>query len=266
MRKIIVFIVFVVFAYFVFQFGILKSQEDQFDVYHYVDGFDSLDRDYWFVGEWETHKSAFSKVFLEDGVLTIPVKETDRGPYVLSEPILVGDREILKIKRRVKVHYGSDYFAGGLVIFETDDNTFRPDPNVGLPFGNALILVEYAHDVQEGTERPGRDNFRLLAPDWKLNKNYVLAEPIYDEWFIEELTYNTYTGRVTYEINDKAYTLRSLALTKDYIRIWMHAYGSFTGHQVQVDYMDITLTYPEVEAIEAEKLKKDEAKESDESN
>ncbi|MCK8061706.1 MULTISPECIES: hypothetical protein [unclassified Fusibacter] len=268
MRKILVFLVFIIFSYLIYtnvSFDELSIKKNELDIVTYFDGFETLDREMWYVGEWETHESAYNKVFLEDNVITIPVKETDRGPYLLSKPIPLDGKDIIKIKRRTRIKYGSDYFAGGLVVFETDQDDFKPDSRRGLPFGNAVILVEYAHDQSVDTQRPGTDAFRLLAPDWETNKNYVLAEPIFDEWFVEELIINTYNGRVTYIINGKDYTLKSIALTKPYIRIWMHAYGEYTGHQVEIDYFELKLTTPENESIERDMLKEDKDKEKEDS-
>jgi hypothetical protein len=267
MRKIIVFLVFVVSAYFIYtnvSFDDLAIKRQELDIITYFDGFEVLDREMWYVGEWETHESAYNKVFLSDNIIKIPVNETDKGPYLLSKPIALGEKEIIKIKRRTKLKYGSDYFAGGLVVFETDQEEFKPDARRGLPFGNAVILVEYAHDQNENTQRPGTDVFRLLAPDWETNKNYVLAEPIFDEWFVEELIINTYTGRVSYILNDKVYSIKSIAITKPYIRIWMHAYGEYTGHELEIDYFELKLTDPENESLEKDLLK--EEKEEEKSN
>jgi len=249
MKKIIVFAIFAALAYSIFSADIKESQIEKIPVTIY-DSFQKINREMWFVGEWETFFSAFHKVIIDDGVLEIPVNEVDRGPFLISRPIEVGDKGVIKIKRKTLVHYGNNQFTGGFAVFETNSEDFIPskDQEGNHNFGNALVLVEYVHD--EDSNRPGRDTFRVLAPDWDDNKNYVLAEPIFNKWFIEELTIDKFTGRIVYEINGKEYSLKGRPITSDYIRIFMHSYGKNTGHFIKVDYLETTLTYSDIEEDE----------------
>ncbi|WP_457753381.1 hypothetical protein, partial [Thermococcus sp.] len=73
-----------------------------------TDNFSSLNKNFWFVGEWVTNNGAYDKVRIENGVLVLPVEETDRGPYLLSKPIPVKKGDIVVIERRIYEHYGNE--------------------------------------------------------------------------------------------------------------------------------------------------------------
>lgn len=245
MKKIIVFALFALLAFTVFRLDIKEYQTEKVPETIY-DSFQKLNRSMWFVGEWGTFFSAYDKVIIDDGVLEIPVNEVDRGPFLISKPIPIGDKGIIQIKRKALVHYGNNQFTGGFAVYETNSEDFiaSVDENGRNNFGNGLVLVEYVHD--EDSNRPGRDTFRVLAPDWEDNKNYVLAEPLFNQWFIEELIIDRFTGRIIYKVNGKEYTLKGRPITSDYIRIFMHSYGKYTGHFIKVDYIETTLTYTEL--------------------
>jgi len=249
LKRILVFILFVAVAYGIYTFGFNQTKKIISEPFVLYDGFNQIDRETWYVGEWETHQAAYSKVFVENGIVRLPVNETDRGPYLLSLPILRTGYDLLSIKRRVLVAPANGYFAGGFAVFETDDDRFRPTAQDQLPFGNAGLLIEYAQDPLEMTTRPGEEAIRLLAPNWRDN-NVVTIEPIFGEWFTEEITYDLKNGAVTYKLNDKSYTLKSIPLTKSYIRLWMHSFGHFTGHQISIDYIEVRLTQQGVHADE----------------
>lgn len=254
MKKILFVFIFILGSYALFTYN-FKTRFNTPELPPTIfDGFSVLDRELWYVGEWESHKPAYSKVFFEDGILSIPVNEADKGAYLLSKPIEIGRNERIQIKRVVKIHAGSDYFAGGMALFQTEDVDIRPDITKAMPLGNAGILVEYAKDLLDTNTRPGDVTFRLLAPNWSQDGNYVLIDPIFDEWFTETLTYNVKTGDVVYNIEGKDYTLKSAALSQPYLRIWMHSYGHFTGHEVAVDSIEIK--WLPKEELEQKKTKK----------
>lgn len=241
MKKLIVFLLFIALVWGLYSFRVIKPRESIDIVYR--DSFSSLDTGFWFVGEWQTHKRVPHKIVIEDGALKMAVHETDLGPYLVSKPIPLEGKTVIYIKRKVYQHYGNDAYTGGLALFETDDTKLVPEPrdDTSLNLGNALFLVEYVHDLRENQTRPGTDVFRVLPTDWRVSDGVLLVDPIFDEWYIEEIEYHVNSGKLTYTVNGKAYGTRTQIMKADNFRLFMHAYGAFTGHYVKMEYLDIKL-------------------------
>ncbi len=247
-------IVIIVVAYFGYSFFNAKTHvptDTMIDIKKMRDDFDSIDKNQWYAGEWLTHHLIRDKISVVDGVVSLAVNQNDKAPYLLSKPFELGDYDIIKIKRRVKLHYGSDYFVAGMVVFESDNNNFTPKLDSNLPFGDAVVMVEYAHDFGDNTKRPGEDVIRIMAPDWQVNDNFELAPIVYDTWFTEELIIDN-SGKITYTVNDQTYQLKSSGINAKYFRIWQHGFGAYTGHNVEIDWIEITMTSSENEALEDE--------------
>ncbi len=211
--------------------------------YYQRDEFERVDRDRWFVGEWQTMRSIPEAAVLTNDVLSLPVRETDRGPFLLSEPIPVGEEDVITIRRRVYVHYANDRFTGGFAVFETHEDTLRPvvhdNQNWSSAFGEGVVLVEYVHNYDESSERPGRDIFRVLPPTWEIDHNYAVIEPIFDKWFEEELIIDTRTQTILYRLDGKEYKVTGLPIEAPYLRLFTHAYGQRTGHDIKIDWIEI---------------------------
>lgn len=206
------------------------------------DEFDTIDRDHWYIGEWRTNKPAYEKAVLMDGIVNLKIQETDRGPYLLTEVFEVKDPSVITIKRRAQVNFGNDRFMGGLALLQTDRDQFKPqvvEEGADMAFGNGIVLVEYVHNLDPLSRRPGQDAFRVMMPDWQSDGNYKVLAPIFGQWFEEALIYNTKTGQVVYRLNDKEYTLRGFAMSKKFFRVFMHGYGSGVGHSLKMDWFEV---------------------------
>jgi hypothetical protein len=246
MKKVIVLLAFIAFVFFIY--SIRDKFEDALDFssdeFYNHDDFKKLDEDFWYVGEWKTFDKVTNKVNVDDGILTMEVSETDKGPIMFSKPIEVKEGQVIKISRRAKIHYANDFFTGGLALIETNEISLRPfiEENYGKSgIGFAVALVEYVHNYDEQVVRPGKDTFRLLPPNWMENSNYKLIDPIFDDWFTEELTYDPETGRITYKLNEDEYTLEGLPMDEKNIRVMMHPYGMYTGHSIKIDWFEISI-------------------------
>lgn len=213
----------------------------------YMDEFNYLDREFWYVGEWQTMFKAYNAVDISNDILSVVVNETDRGAFVLSKPIPVKQGDVITIKRRVKMHYANDKFCGGLAIVETSDSALKPmmiDKEWGKSIGNALALVEYVHFYGDNVNRPGNDTFRVMSPNWERSGQYALMDSIFDEWFEEKLVYDSNKNEMTYSYGNEEITLKSIQLNKPYIRVFMHNYGWNTGHVMKIDWVDINIDNP----------------------
>jgi len=242
MRKLGLFIVFllVTVAFIYLNFNPLKYNNPEAS-YYYEDEFDRLNDEFWFVGEWRTTFPAYEKVFIKNGILNIPVNATDRGPFLISKGIPVEKGDIVTVKRRAKLHYANENFTGGLALVQTDNPEIELLSNKGgwsKSIGDALVLVEYVHNYDENSKRPGRDIFRVLPPGWE-NSNYALFEPKFDEWFEEKIVYDTRNLKITYTLNGNSQKVNGLLLDKPYVKVFMHSYGRYTGHYGKVDDFSI---------------------------
>ncbi|NJE75893.1 hypothetical protein [Thermococcus sp. ES12] len=215
----------------------------------FFDDFTDLDTARWFVGEWETNRPAYDKVRIEDGVLVIPVEETDRGPYLASRPIEVNRGDIVVIERKALVHYGNEYFQGELMVYQTNYSGITPPSEISGHwtswFGSFLFGIHYYHyyEPQENYV-PVKDGFALTGPDWRDSGNYVTTEPVWDEWFTERIVYNTENGRVTYYLNGKEVgSVRAASYSSKYVRLFIHSYGWYTGHYTKMDWIKVSVEH-----------------------
>lgn len=208
----------------------------------------SPDRANWYAGEWDSNQDAWSNVFYSEEGLSLKATKTDKIPYLISKPLDIGEKfeGIIRITRRVKMKPAADMFAGGLVLFQTDSSDFSMANVSGLNFGEALFQIEYAANSPKNTKRPGaKDVFRILVPNWEKNELYRLADPIYREFFDEEIIYNTVTGKLVYRAKGEG-ALREVVtdvfkINKKYLRVWMHGYGAFTGHETTIADFEISI-------------------------
>lgn len=208
------------------------------------DEFNTVDRELWYVGEWRTNKPAYEKALIQESVINLKVQETDRGPYMLSEVLEVKEPSVITIKRRAKISYGNNRFMGGMALLQTERDTFKPqivEEGADMGFGNGIVLVEYVHNLDPLTKRPGQDGFRVLMPDWQSDGNYKVLPPIFGEWFEETLIYNTKSGQVVYRLNDDEYTFRGFAMSKKFFRVFMHSYGNGVGHSLKMDWFEVKM-------------------------
>jgi hypothetical protein len=242
MRKAFIVVLFVIAAFLFYSIATHESTPAQMETYRF--DFNEMDKDFWLVSEWETFKRAYDLVKIEDGVLKLSSDTTGVMPYLLSKPLELQSKDVLTIKRRVKISHGNDTFAGGLALYQTTDLDLVPDRTDGSWFtaiGDGIMLLEYSYDLQYESERPGRDVIRFLAADWEYNNNYQLITPIYDEWIDETLIFDMRSNQMIYKLNDKEYKLYSYKLDKSAVRIMMHPYGTGTGNSIDIDYVEVTI-------------------------
>lgn len=219
-----------------------------------IDDFDVIDNEFWYVGSMTDNRELHGFAEFYKGILTLRKTSSGEDLYLLSKPIPVDKKQILTVKRRLKIKPGAEYFSGGLVLFQTNSKTRILDQSQKNPFGSAIGIIEYVYDPSNKSTRPGNKNIRILSPDWKKSGFYELIEPVYNKWFEETLTYNCYTGEMEYFIDNKeVHKIQSPVILDSSIRIWMHAYGNSKTQQIEVDKVEISL-----ENIEEKALKKNE--------
>lgn len=247
MRKFIAFIILIVSvsSFYYLQFKNPLNQQQGEQLFFYEDSCDRLNEEFWFAGEWLTTFDGSKKVDIKNGLLTLAVDEIDRGPFLLSKGIPVKKGDIVTVKRRVKIHYGNEKFTGGFALVQSNEaeaDLVTGSEGWSRSLGEAIAVVEYVHNYDETSERPGRHIFRVMSPLWEVDNEYALLDPKFDEWFEEELVYDTRNMKVTYKLNGETVKINSLLLDKPYVKIFMHSYGQFTGHYTKMDNFSVEVT------------------------
>ncbi len=235
--SVLVFVLFVS-VYFFFLKPMFVTEDE---VVNKVDDFTLMDNEFWYVGSMSDHRELKGQADIEKGVLILKKIATGEDLYLLSKPIPLGKKQILTVKRRIKVNPGKEYFSGGLVFFQTSAKTRLINPAEKHPMGSAFSIIEYVYDPAGSGIRPGTKNIRILSPDWQETKSYELVDPVFNKWFDEEIVYNSYTGQLDYTVNGETYSVFVPIITDDSIRIWMHAYGNSKNQQIEVDNFEIKL-------------------------
>jgi len=236
-------ILLVALAIFLF-YSIIAHEKAPDNIESYRFDFDEMDKEFWLVGEWETFKRSYDLVTMNDGILKVSSDTTGIMPYMLSKPIELQSKDVLTIKRKVKISHGGGTFSGGLALYQTADLDLEPSGTDGSWFtaiGDGIALVEYSYDLVNVSKRPGKDVIRFLASDWEYNDNYQLITPVYDEWIEETLTLDMRSNQIVYKINEKEYKLYSYKLDKNAVRIMMHAFGTDTGNVIEIDWIEVTI-------------------------
>lgn len=239
-------IAIVIFSGLFWYYQITKENTEDMETEIYTYDFDDIDKSAWMVGEWGSNEPDYSLAEITNGI--IKLKTTETIPYMRSKPFEVKNGDVISIKRKLKIEYAENALNAGTILYSSEyENGNLIPQNEILPWGessgNAIVLVEYVHNFNENQERPGKDVFRLLAPDWEVNNNYVLIEPIFDEWFEEEIIFDTRSNKTTYTINGEIFRIYSSVQVDDSMRIMMHPFGNGWGNSMEIDYIEIKIEH-----------------------
>ena len=202
--------------------------------FNYIDNFNDINRSFWYSYRANDHDTAdYSALSIDNGVLIISQDRTDNGPTLISKSIPVDNNSFITIKRRVYLHshisntYGGEdeFFVGGMHIVSSDD-TF------GSSYTELLSTVRYYDYEYQGDW----DTFFLQD---NITENQVTS--IWDNWFDEELTYNTKTNESIYKVNEQVIKVTKEENIGSHIKILMHTYGWWTGHYTKIDNIEISV-------------------------
>jgi hypothetical protein len=163
----------------------------------YKDKFNDINKSFWYIVRmygpngpyWKNNVVDYNSVNISNGIITLNMDRTDDGPVMYSKPIPVKKGDIITITRKVYVHPENRYFTGSLSIVSSD-NTFSIDHNETLA---TIMHYDYSYRGDWNT---------FILNDRDNTSNFL--EPIWNDWFIETLKYNTLTGESIYSINNKA--------------------------------------------------------------
>lgn len=221
-----------------------EKADDVLTVYRFDFDTEEIDRDFWMVGAWETLERNYALARIRDGVLTLSADMAGTMPYMVTRPLAIREKDVITVKRKVRIVADGETFGGGFSMYQTNDLQMIPertDGSWGTAFGDGVALIEYSKDLIHESERPGRDVFRFLAADWSYNDNYVLINPVYDEWVEEKFVFDTRSNQMTYTLGEKSYKLNSYRLDGDGVRFLMHPYGTGAGNRIEIDFIEVTI-------------------------
>lgn len=202
--------------------------------------FSTLDKNLWYVREEKTNRDISDQLSTDGGILDISARETDRNPFLYGKPLALPADAVVRVKRRAKLSYANDYFAGAFYLIACDTPSVLPETG-DLTLGGVLH-INFSYD-------PGRypttKGFVAIGDDAnKPGGNIVIENAPFGEWIEEELIYNSASGSLVYRLNGKDYSVSSVPLSKPYIRVGMHAYGWYTGHKAEVDWLSMSIDSP----------------------
>lgn len=129
-----------------------------------------------------------ARVAEETGIMKLEQNVTDAGGYLQSAMIPFSKDSTISFKRKVKVHYANQYTYHSLVAYLKTDTT--PLFNVGY-----LNTLHYDGSYQS-TALNGIYVTSASGVRTKLNN------PIWDNWFDEEIIYDPITGQFDYKVNN----------------------------------------------------------------
>lgn len=224
-----------------YHFVLAPLMEKQ-QVFYYEDDFNTANKEFWYAASMKDNKELHPKDFIGTH---LNLRKYEAGDiYFLSKPIALGKNQIFRLKRRLRVNPGQEYFAGGLALFQTSTKYRVIDRAEKHPFGSALALVEYVSNPKGLGERPGNHNIRILGPDYQREDNYLLLDPMFNKWFEEELIYSAKDGSLSYSVNGEVETMKVVPLSDKYVRVWMHAFGNSKLQDIEVESIEIEVKNP----------------------
>ena len=178
----------------------------------------------------------------QESMMKVMTTVTDNGGALESAHIPVNNKEPLTITRKVKVHYGNEYFgADGMAIIPIGALTkiFR------ITYGN----MAYAGTIY-GNPNPfcayygffvNRNNSIMGYCYMRVDASPVI-NPIWDTWFDEKIVYYPATGQLEYFMNGEKkmdYNVGILPETVSHIKLGFTASGWWRDHYQYFDNISV---------------------------
>lgn len=214
----------------------------------YTEDFEDLeavDRD-WMVSKYVTLEANPMGVYFENGTIRLVAEETDRVPILSSTPYAIEDAKYITVNAKMKAHFANDKFTGALGLFFTDN----PEKMVELNpdswpanFGRRLVNIEYVNYVYSSSKRIVDKGFVFYTSSAENGSQAQAFEDVeFDQWFMQQFVINLETGEVTCTIDDMTLNGMIDIPEEGYLRIWVHPYGWNTGHEIEIDSLDVYMS------------------------
>jgi hypothetical protein len=219
------------------------NDEDVEVLVKYEESFDEDISDDWLISKYVTLEPSPQGVYYENGTVRLVAEETDRAPILSSTPYAIEDAKYITINAKLKTSFANEYYTGAMGIFFTDSPDMEVEVNAdswSSSFGRRPIQTEYVNYFSDSSRRIIDNGFILYTSSEEHGSNIQAFESgVFNEWFTQQFVINMETGEVTCTINDETLTSMIDIPEESYLRIWVHPYGWFTGHEVVIDSIDI---------------------------
>lgn len=155
-------------------------------------------------------------VGVDGGILKLTMAAGGKGGAVVSTPIPKEPGRLLRVEKRMRVHFADNHFLGRTSILGATD-----------------LDDQYAAFIYARWNE--RNAFVIDLPTGPDTMN-----PVWDRWFTEVLLYDPDTGRYSVTV-DGAQALTSAGRPGDGpFRVGMHPYGWAAGQTVETDWIDVS--------------------------
>ncbi len=204
------------------------------------DEFDAFDRASWYAVEEKTGADAMGRLAASGGALVISTKDVDRNPFVYGKAFPMPASGTVRVTRRARISYANDYFAGGFFLQQADAEI--PKAGVAEPALVGVLHVNFSYD-------PGRypltKGFVAVTDGFKAPGTFATIENApFGQWIEETLVYEPATGKAAYILDGVEYPIAAAPASKPYFRVAMNAYGWYTGHRAEVDWIGVETLAP----------------------
>lgn len=203
----------------------------------FSDEFNSFDQAAWYALEEKTGQSGAHHVSISNDQLVISTTQTDRNPFLYSKAWAIPSSGLLRISRKVRVSYANDYFAGGFYLMQTNSEALQLSQDRKE---EVLVGVMHLNFTYDPGRYPLTKGFVAITPDYKTTGNFAAIENApFGQWVEEVLEYEPATGKARYILNGREYALTSKPADMPWFKVSMNAYGWYTGHKAEVDWIKI---------------------------
>ncbi len=216
-----------------------SAEENILDFYR--DDFDSFDPEFWTVIEEKTGKLIPEQAHFQNGIMSIEAAAADRNPLFHSKPIEAVRGDIIRIKRRALIHPGNEYANISFSLYSTDGTDMSVSKDIKR---EAIAGIQYLDFQYDQGRYPITTGVLMTVPGYKDSGEFKTMKPLFDTWIDEEIEYRTDSGMVKFTINGETAELQGSPMTLPYFRVYMNAYGWYTGHRVDVDYLEVIVESP----------------------
>lgn len=208
----------------------------------------ALDRTIWFAtrGSWKDNFGE-GKAYDASGIvvtgdeITLQADRTDQVAVLYRKPIIVPSGSTVILRRQVYVHAANRKFEACLTAFgvNDDDLSARKPPISECLFNVGYKNFDYETDQNFFALTDGR--VYPPGPGKFAGGTAPTTSPLWDQWFDEEIRYNSRTGETVCLLNGKE-RLRLMArpLTQPKLKLMLHPYGWNTGHFVRIRNLTIS--------------------------
>ncbi len=202
----------------------------------------NLDRKLWYAtrGSWndrfgDGRAYDATGISTSDDEITLNADRRDQVGALYYKPIAVPRGSILVIKRQVFVHAANRKFEGCLTAYGVSDESLSA---VKPAYEQAVFNIGYKNFDYETDQNlfalsDGRSHPR--GPGKFASGTAPSTSPLWDQWFSEEIRYNSRSGETIYLINgQERMRYMAQALDQPYIKLLLHSYGWNTGHYTKM--------------------------------